>query len=83
MSYSTTPTTQKALKSHLCSWCGQTIKAGESYKRYRWFNGGDAGTSKFHPECHEAMESESAEQGGGWFEWVAGYERPPKIGVTA
>ena len=43
--------------------------------RYRFFNGGDAGTCKMHPECYEAME-QAAHEEGGWFEWIPGMERP-------
>ena len=44
--------------------------------RYRFFNGGDAGTCKMHLECYGAME-QAAHEEGGWFEWVPGMERPP------
>ena len=47
---------KRSRKPHLCDWCHQSIEVGESYKRYRWFDGGDAGTCKMHFECFEAMQ---------------------------
>ena len=43
-------------KTHECSWCGETIEQGDSYTRYRWFDGSDATTVKMHPECLEASK---------------------------
>lgn len=65
-----------AAKTHRCTWCWQSINKGDTYMRYRFFNGGDAGTCKMHPECYDAMEQAATEEGG-WFEWVPGMERPP------
>lgn len=67
--------TLKAAKTHRCTWCWQRIEPGEHYCRYRWWSGGDAGTEKMHPECHNAMLN-AAEEEGGWFEWVPGMEMP-------
>ena len=44
-----------ANKIHRCSWCGTKISVGESYARYRWFDGGESATVKLHPECHAIM----------------------------
>ena len=44
-----------AKKIHRCSWCGTRITIGETYKKYRYFDGGDAGTVKIHFDCYEAM----------------------------
>lgn len=77
MSYSTEPTTQRAIKPHRCTWCWQLINPGEQYSRYRYFDGGDAGTVKLHPECFDAMQVEAKEWGYG-FEWTPGMERPQK-----
>ena len=77
MSDCTEPTTQKAVKRHHCTWCWQPIEPGEQYKRYRYFDGGDAGTVKMHPECFDVMEEEAAEWGPD-FEWTPGQERPEK-----
>lgn len=45
-----------AKNNHSCSWCNQKIAAGEPYKKYRWFDGGDASTIKMHPECLDACD---------------------------
>jgi len=74
----TEATEQLARKKHKCSWCGESIEIGESYKRYRYFDGGDAGTVKMHPECYEDM-LECAHNEGGWIEWTyGGSERPAR-----
>lgn len=77
MSHFTETTTQKAKTLHRCSWCWQNIVPGEEYKRYRHFDGGDACTVKLHPECHDVMLEEAAEEGG-YLEWTPGMERPAK-----
>lgn len=66
-----------ARKQHGCSWCGERIEVGETYTRYRWFNDGDAGTCKMHPECHAAMQECAAEEGG-WFEFGPGDNDRPR-----
>lgn len=77
----TLPTTQKAAKRHRCTWCWQSIEPGELYTRCRTFSDGDACTIKMHPECFEEMQRQADEEGG-WFEWVPGQERPPKLTNT-
>lgn len=67
----------KAHKKHMCDWCWQCINFGDEYIRYRWFDGGDAGTCKMHPECYGAMQ-DAAHEEGGWFEWTPGQERPER-----
>jgi len=56
-------TIKAARKQHRCSWCAEHIAAGDTYIRWRWFDGGDANTVKMHPECVEAMERFLAEWG--------------------
>jgi hypothetical protein len=68
MSNATTPTTQKAIKQHRCSWCGESIAPGESYARWRYFADGDAVTVKMHHECELAQQAETAETGENEFE---------------
>lgn len=52
----TDPETITAAKTkHRCSWCWQVIDPGASYIRWRFYDGGDAGTCKAHPECFDAM----------------------------
>ena len=46
MSAQTETTNHVARKNHRCTWCWQLVKPGESYKRYRFFDGGDTGTVK-------------------------------------
>lgn len=75
MSAQTETTNRVARKNHRCTWCWQLVKPGESYKRYRFFDGGDTGTVKMHPECYGAMQELAAEEGG-VIEWVPGMERP-------
>lgn len=73
--HATETETHKAKKQHRCGWCWQFVDAGETYKRYRYYNCGDAGTVKMHPECYDVMQEEAREEGG-WFEWTPGQERP-------
>jgi len=73
--YTTPIETHKAKKQHRCEWCWQLIEAGETYSRYRFYDDGEAGTVKMHPECFEAMQDEASDEGG-WVEWTPGQERP-------
>lgn len=75
MASQTEATEHVAQKRHRCTWCWQTIAIGDQYKRYRYFDGGDAGTVKMHPECYGAMQEAAAEEGG-FLEWTPGMERP-------
>jgi len=56
MGHATETETHKAAKAHMCEWCWTRVEKGETYKRYRWFDCGDAGTVRMHPECLEACE---------------------------
>ncbi len=67
--------THKAKKLYRCEWCWEHIKPGDEYRRYRYYDSGDAGTIKMHPECHQAM-SRAASEEGGYLEWTPGQERP-------
>ncbi len=64
-----------AHKEHRCTWCWQMVLIGDRYKRYRYYENGEAGTVKLHPECYVAMCEASAEEGG-YIEWTPGQERP-------
>ena len=75
MASQTETTTQTARIKHRCTWCWQVVNVGEQYKRYRYFDGGDAGTVKMHLECHDAMLWYAREEGG-FIEWTPGMERP-------
>ena len=64
---STRTTEQVARKWHQCSLCGERIMAGTKYKRWRWFDGSDAGTVKVHFECTiEAMAYDWYYDPDGW-----------------
>lgn len=60
-----------AKKAHTCSWCAERIDVGSTYSRYRYFDGGDAGTVKLHPECEEVLDECCREEGGS-YEFYAG-----------
>lgn len=75
MASQTIATEQKAKKRHRCTGCWEPIEVAETYMRYRYFDGGDAGTVKMHPECHAYMVECAAEEGG-FIEWTPGMERP-------
>jgi len=81
MNHTTEPITHKAKKRHRCSWCWELIEPGDEYRRYRFYDGGDAGTVKMHPECFDAMQDE-ARDWGGYFEWTPGMERPQRTPAT-
>lgn len=70
--HATEPQTIKAAKkAHRCTWCAEKIQPGESYIRWRYFDGGDAGTSKMHPECDKASARMAREEGPD-FEFMPG-----------
>ena len=54
MSYATPVKQQAARKSYVCDWCNESIKPGEQYARWRWFDG-YAATVTVHSECYEAL----------------------------
>ena len=63
--YCTDTESLKSRKPHRCMSCGESIAAGDEYKRWRCYDGGDAGTVKMHPECYEAYCA-GAQGGGAW-----------------
>lgn len=67
MGTSTKVELHKAAKNHICDYCGEKIILGETYKRWRWFDSGDASTVKIHPECFDAfLELDSFDQEDGF-----------------
>ncbi len=58
-------------KVRRCDWCGELIQIGQPYESYRWRDGSDGGTVVMHPECLQAMERTSREEGG-WIDWDRG-----------
>ena len=78
MTYATEPKTHVAKNNHRCDWCWELINKGETYKRYRWYDGGEASTVKMHPECFEAS-GELAREWNEDIEFIPGeHERPGK-----
>lgn len=66
----TDTTIHKAVrKKHRCEWCGELIDIGDTYHRYRWFQHGEAGVCKMHPECMADMQT-AAHDEGGWIEFT-------------
>ncbi len=72
--YCTDTETLNARKPHVCMSCGQRIEPGETYKRWRCYDGGDAGTNKMHPECYAAHSDDAIN--GTWEYTPFSYERP-------
>lgn len=52
---------KRSKKEHLCSWCGEKILLGESYKRCRWYDNGDIKICKLHDECFSGHSDMAAE----------------------
>lgn len=72
MGHATDPRMLVAHKTHRCDWCDQRIMPGEKYKRYRWYDGGDASTVKLHQECSEACAEAALEYRPYQFEFSPG-----------
>ena len=69
--------TPKARKAHRCMSCGEVIAAGETYKRWRCYDGGDASTNKMHPECLALHQDDSLRFGDNEWEYsMYSHERP-------
>lgn len=71
--YCTEAVTLKARKVHRCMSCGEDIFVGDTYKRWRCYDNGDASTVKMHPECY-AMHCEDAD--GSWEFTPYSHDRP-------
>ena len=77
MMFCSTLETLTARKPHVCMSCGQRIEAGETYNRWRCFDGGDVGTNKMHPECYAMHSSDAATLGESAWEFTPySHERP-------
>jgi len=48
---------QIAKKKHICWWCGEAIKAGEKYARWRYADAGECLPVLCHEECKEAWKN--------------------------
>lgn len=75
MMFCSTLETLTARKPHVCMSCGERINVGETYNRWRCFDGGDVSTNKMHPECY-AMHCDLAEGLGQWEYTPYSHERP-------
>ena len=67
----------KAKKPHRCMSCGEGIAVGETYVRWRCYDGGDASTNKMHPECLAMHQAEALRYGDSEWEYSPySHERP-------
>ena len=81
--YCTDPETLKARKKHLCDSCGEPVLPGETYRRWRCYDGGEAGTVKMHPECHDMHCKDARDSGGGAWEFYRWEHERPTVEVGA
>lgn len=72
MGYSTPQQAHLAVRPHQCSWCAETIAPGDTYYRWRWYDGAYTTTCKLHDECRRALNQESGLNGGGPIEFSPG-----------
>ena len=61
-------TTKAKRKAKPCSWCGKRIEVGQPSRSWMCQDGRDATHVEVHPECGEAIDRTSAEEGG-WFDF--------------
>ncbi len=50
--------TRKAMKSHVCIWCGQKIEPRMEYLDERSVYDNQIYRQRWHPECHDAAGTE-------------------------
>lgn len=55
---------RKARKARPCTWCGQQIEPGQTYRHERLTVDGDFGVNDLHPECDEALAEACRAEGG-------------------
>jgi hypothetical protein len=58
---------QKVRKYHTCSWCAETIKAGESAYRSTSKQDGSVMNLYMHPECRQAFLKSDVDNSDGWY----------------
>jgi hypothetical protein len=74
MTYCTPVETRVARKSHVCTWCSEPIRPGDTYKR--WASMEDSCfTNKIHMECLDPLQQECRESWEGEYIPYEG-ERP-------
>ena len=69
----------KAKKPHRCMSCGEGIAVGETYVRWRCYDGGDASTNKMHPECLAMHQDEATKYGDHEWEYSPYSHERPKV----
>jgi hypothetical protein len=73
--------TRTAHKPHRCIWCGESIKAGESYEDERSIYDGSHQTHRWHPECLADAQADWADGGDPEFmPWSS--PRPEPLAIT-
>lgn len=77
--YCTDLETLKARTPHRCMSCGETIGVGETYKRWRTYDGGDAQTNKMHPECLAMHEADAKRYGENQWDYSPYMHERPKV----
>ena len=77
--YCTDTETLKARKTHLCMSCGEGIAVGETYVRWRCYDGGDASTNKMHPECLAMHQADADKYGDREWEYSPYSHERPKV----
>jgi predicted RNA-binding Zn-ribbon protein involved in translation (DUF1610 family) len=83
MTYCTEAEEHTARVTHRCSSCGELVRPGEKYRRWRCYDGGEVGTVKMHPECHDMHLEDARGLGGGPWEFTPhSHERPPVSKTT-
>ena len=69
----------KAKKPHRCMSCGEGIAVGETYVRWRCYDGGDAGTNKMHQECLAMHQADADKYGDREWEYSPYSHERPKV----
>ena len=69
----------KAKKPHRCMSCGEGIAVGETYVRWRCYDGGEASTNKMHPECLAMHQADADKYGDREWEYSPYSHERPKV----
>ena len=54
-------TIKASYAEHRCSWCGESIRIGDTHEKWAWVDGGDIQTIRMHPECCKAQDESGDE----------------------
>lgn len=74
---------RKARKVRPCTWCGQQIEPGQTYRHERLTVDGDFGVNNLHPECDKALAKACREEGGEVYFDPGQNERPAANGTES